>query len=359
MRLLKQWQTSVKLICHYFLSLLKDVTVTAQVHDSTASEPLEKLLGILYARGYQFVTVTPTTHTLVNQRPANAWASNLHDVFGWNRAFSKEIVGVEIFELLQAANMLRTVDKGWQSLVRVSSVADKLFLHSGFPTEAQDAVFFGPDTYRFINAMYSALATLPGKVQRCVDIGTGSGVGAILLAEALPYAAIWGVDINEKALSFADTNAKASAITNLHFQYSNLLQELQGEFDLIIANPPYLVDPSARAYRHGSGPLGAQLSLDIVQAALTRLAPGGSLMLYTGVAIVDGHDPFLEAVKQMTKDAGCTYQYNEIDPDIFSEELSTEAYGRADRIAAVWLLVSRPTLEADTLLQLISTVAEP
>ncbi|MFD1122434.1 methyltransferase [Methylophilus flavus] len=330
----------------------------APVEHSTP-HPLETLLSILYARGYQFVTVTPTTHKLVNQRPENAWANNLHDVFGWNRAFTKEIVGGEILELMQAADVLRPVDDGWQSLVRVSSVKDKLFVHSGFPTDAQDAVFFGPDTYRFINAMYSALATLPGKVQRCIDIGTGSGVGAILLAEALPYAEIWGVDINDKALAFSNTNAKASSIANVHFQYSNLLHDLQGEFDLIIANPPYLVDPSARAYRHGSGPLGAQLSLDIVEAALMRLAPGGSLMLYTGVAIVEGHDPFLEAVKEMTKTAGCTYQYTEIDPDIFSEELATEAYARADRIAAVWLMVSRPTVEADTLLQLISTVAEP
>lgn len=329
------------------------------VEHSLARDAVEKLLSILYERGYQFVTVTPTTHQLVNQRPANAWANNLHDVFGWNRAFTKEIVGVEILELMQAADILRPVENGWQSLVRVSSVADKLFVHSGFPTDAQDAVFFGPDTYRFINAMYSALATLQGKVERCVDIGTGSGVGAILLAEALPYAEIWGIDINEKALSFSNINATASGIANVHFQYSNLLHDLQGEFDLIIANPPYLVDPSARAYRHGSGPLGAQLSLEIVEAALTRLAPGGSLMLYTGVAMIDGHDPFLEAVKQMTKTAGCTYQYTEIDPDIFSEELSTDAYARADRIAAVWLLVNRPTVEADTLLQLISTVAEP
>jgi methylase of polypeptide subunit release factors len=327
--------------------------------DTLGYDPLEKLLRALYERGYRFVTVTPTTHRLVNERPENAWAKTLQDIFGWNRPFTQENIDADIFELMHAAAVLRAVDDGWQSLVRVSSVADKLFVHSGFPTEAQDAVFFGPDTYRYINAMYHSLATLQGKVQRCVDIGTGSGVAAILLAEALPYAEIYGVDINEKALAFSTTNAKANSIANVYFQYSNLLNDVQGEFDVIIANPPYLVDPSARAYRHGNGPLGAQLSLDIVDAALTRLSPGGTLMLYTGVAIVEGHDPFLEGVKQKTKEAGCTYQYSEIDPDIFSEELATDAYARADRIAAVWLFVSRPTIEADNLLQLISTVAEP
>lgn len=314
---------------------------------------IEKLLLALQDREYRFVTVTPVTHQRVNQRAENAWASNLRDVFGWNRPFMPEILDDELFALMQDADILRPFARGWQSVVRVSSLHDKLFLHSGFPTDAADAVFFGPDTYRFVNAMYGSLSSLPGKVQRCVDIGTGSGAGAILLAEALPYAEVTGVDINPQALSFAALNAQVNAI-NVHFQYSNLLHDLPGEFDLMIANPPYLVDPAARAYRHGDGPLGAQLSLDIVDAALARLAPGGTLMLYTGVAIIDGHDPFLQEVKHRTANAGYSYQYTELDPDIFGEELMTGVYASADRIAAVWLVVSRPSVASDTLLQLIS-----
>ncbi|SDK68517.1 Methyltransferase small domain-containing protein [Methylophilus rhizosphaerae] len=315
---------------------------------------LEKLLRALRDREYRFVTTTPATHQLVNQRAGNAWARHLRDVFGWNRPFMPETVDAALFALMQEAGILRPLAQGWQSLVRVSSLQDKLFLHSGFPTDTADAVFFGPDTYRFINALYSSLSSLPGKVQRCVDIGTGTGAGAIFLAEALPYAESIGVDINPQALSFAAINAQANDLPTARFQYSDLLHDLPGEFDLIVANPPYLVDPSARAYRHGKGPLGAQLSLDIVESALTRLAPGGSLMLYTGVAIMEGHDPFLEAVKHKTAPAGCTYQYTELEPDIFGEELITPAYANADRIAAVWLVVNRPTVAGDTLLQLIS-----
>lgn len=319
--------------------------------------PLEQLLLALYERHYSFVTVTPATHHLVNQRSGNAWAESIQDIFGWNRPFKQETLDAGLFARMKEADILRPVAQGWQSQVRVSSIQDKLFLHSGFPTDAADAVFFGPDTYRFINAMYGALPTLQGKVRRCVDIGTGAGVGAILLAEALPYAESIGVDINAKALAFAAINAKANRISNVAFHHSDLLHDLPGEFDLIVSNPPYLVDPSARAYRHGHGPLGAQLSLDIVEAALTRLAPGGILMLYTGVAIIHGHDPFIEAVKHSIKMAGCTYQYTEIDPDIFGEELATPAYAQADRIAAVWLLVNKQTIESDALLQLISAAA--
>jgi hypothetical protein len=56
-----------------------------------------------------------------------------------------------------------------------------------------------------------------------------------------------------------------------------------------------LVDPSLRAYRHGGGPLGANLSLAIVEAAIERLAPAGMLVLYTGAAVIDGADAFKEA----------------------------------------------------------------
>lgn len=303
---------------------------------------LVRLLQALYKRNYRFVTVTPVTHQLVNRRPQNAWAKNLQDMFGWNRPFAATTPEVEVFELMQEAGIARPLPDGWQSLLRVSSLQDTLFAHSAYPTDASDAVFFGPDTYRFVQRIEQALPGLTTPVKRAVDIGTGAGAGAILLAQALPDAEVWGIDINEKALSLAATNAQAKGIGNVHFTYSNLLNDIKGVFDLIIANPPYLVDANERAYRHGSGPLGAQLSLDIVATALTRLTPGGILMLYTGVAMLNGQDPFIEAVRPIAAQAGAHVSYSEIDPDIFSEELTNSVYSEADRIAAVWLQVRMP-----------------
>lgn len=303
---------------------------------------LVRLLQALYARHYRFITVTPVTHQLVNRRPQNAWSKNLQDIFGWNRPFAAITPEAEVFHLMQEAGIALPRPEGWQSLLRVSSLQDTLFAHSAFPTDTSDAVFFGPDTYRFVRSMVQALPGLATPVKRAVDIGTGAGAGAILLAKALPEAEVWGIDINEQALALAEANAVASGVTNVHFQYSNLLNDIDGRFDLIIANPPYLVDADERAYRHGNGPLGAQLSLDIVATALTRLTPGGTLMLYTGVAILHGQDSFIAAVNQIIPQAGAHFSYSEIDPDIFSEELSNTVYSEADRIAAVWLQVRMP-----------------
>ena len=122
---------------------------------------------------------------------------------------------------------------------------------------------------------------------------------------------------------------------------SDLLNNVEGMFDLVVANPPYLLDPLERDYRHGGGQLGGGLSLAIVDAALERLAPGGTLLLYTGSAIVDGRDDFREAVADQLATRRAEWRYEELDPDIFGEELETPAYSHADRIAAVLLTLTR------------------
>jgi hypothetical protein len=102
-----------------------------------------------------------------------------------------------------------------------------------------------------------------------------------------------------------------------------------------------MADPAERAYRHGGGTLGAGLSLRIVEQALNRLAPGGSLLLYTGVAMVDGRDPFLDTVLPRLDEKRFAWTYREIDPDVFGEELLNPGYQRVDRIAVVALTVTR------------------
>ncbi len=135
-------------------------------------------------------------------------------------------------------------------------------------------------------------------------------------------------------------NAAAAGV-RVQAVHSDLLGATAGEFDLIVANPPYLVDPGARIYRHGGGALGAGLSLKILDAAIERLAPGGTLLLYTGSAIVDGDDRFLAESRTRLHGLGLSWTYEEIDPDVFGEELEQESYAAADRIAAVLLTATK------------------
>ena len=56
--------------------------------------------------------------------------------------------------------------------------------------------------------------------------------------------------------------------------------------DLILANPPYIVDAKGRAYRDGGDLHGGRVSLEWAKAAIPKLAPGGRMLLYTGAAIL-------------------------------------------------------------------------
>ena len=319
------------------------MNLTHEEQSFTQQQQLTLMLAYLQTHAYLFTTISPASHKKVNSRLQNAMATNLVDIFGWNRPFKREAIDVSLFDLMQSANIAMRVGDCWISKLRVSSIDGLLFLHSAYPTLDNEAVFFGPDTYRFANVIKQYFATHQQIVHRAVDIGTGSGVGAVIVALALAKLEseseleIIALDINNDALSLARANISAANINNIELIHSNLLHNVTGNFDLIVANPPYLFDKTERAYRHGGGLLGADLSLAIVDTAMQRLNPNGTLLLYTGVAIVNGYDAFLAEVADKLNFSGFTYEYTEIDPDIFGEELSSEAYSTADRIAAVVL----------------------
>ena len=333
--------------CEFLSVKLCNMNVVTTVEQTFQNKQLGLLLAYLQMQNYRFTSISPASHEKVNNRPENAIANNLVDIFGWNRPFKRETISDTLFDLMQSANIAIQVNNGWKSALRVSSINEQLFLHSAYPTIGNEAVFFGPDTYRFANAIHHFLIESDHAVYKVVDIGTGSGVGAVLLALSLPEvepkSEIVAIDINIDALNLARVNVDAANLNNIELIQSDLLSNVKGNFDLIIANPPYLLDQLERTYRHGGGRLGAALSLAIVDAAIQRLNAGGSLLLYTGVAIVDGHDAFLAEVALKLKCAGFTFQYTEIDPDIFGEELLGEAYSMADRIAAVVLTAKKQT----------------
>ncbi len=302
---------------------------------------LLRLGEALRAAQYEFITVTPATHARVNARPENRHAKDLRDVFGWSRPFARDVVSHDMLALMQEAGILAEENGALRSRVRASSLCGEVFFHSAFPTVDADAVFFGPDTYRFARAIEAGLRERTAPIESAVDIGCGAGPGGIVVAKHAPAARVVMADINDGALRLARVNAALAGTPNAIAQRSDILDQVEGMFDMIVSNPPYLNDALGRAYRHGGGDFGAHLSLRILDAALTRLAPGGTLILYTGTAIVAGRDLFRDGALPKLAGREFAWTYEEVDPDVFGEELETEAYRAADRIAAVVLKVSR------------------
>jgi methylase of polypeptide subunit release factors len=299
---------------------------------------LKALLEAVAATGYEFVPPTPETHRLVNARPGNGQARDLRDVFGWSRPFDPVILGPHIDSLLREAGAVEPAGSLWKSTIRIATLDGRHYLHSAFPTDASDAVFFGPDTYRFVRA---ALAAIPDRdYARAVDLGCGSGAGGLAIASHRAIQDLYLTDINPAALSLAAINADRQK-RKAELIQSDLLSALDGDFDLILANPPYLADAAHRAYRDGGGRLGMDLGLRIVREASARLTPGGVLFLYSGVPVISGVDRFRAAMDQILPGDGWIVDYSEIDPDVFGEELNNPAYRDVDRLAVVAIVITR------------------
>jgi methylase of polypeptide subunit release factors len=322
----------------------KDLTTVLFGKPIPELEPADRALlelGLhLKRQGYRFTTVSPGSHARVHGRTESGLRS-LTDILGWNRPFAVDEVTETDLRRLADAGVLEIVGATFRSTVRFSTLGQQLFIHSSFPTEQSDAVFFGPDTYRFARLIRSTLGALkvrrPRERMRFLDVGAGSGAGglhaAAVAAQVHPIVTL--SDVNRRALRLCKINATLNAVPDVTIVESDLFDSVEGLFDLIIANPPYLVDPLARMYRHGGGALGFELSLRIAEKGVSRLAPGGRLVLYTGSAIVNGSDLFHEALSSRLAGRGVRFAYEEIDPDVFGEELEHAPYDRVDRIAVV------------------------
>jgi methylase of polypeptide subunit release factors len=320
----------------------------------TDDHPLVRLGRLLKQADYAFTTISNPSHRRVNARDHNAVARDLRGVFGWNRPFTADVVGDEILQLMEAAGILVQHDAAqgapaspllrstlFSSALRASTASGELYFHSAYPTHDVDSVFFGPDTYRYVQIIDAALAS-GAHVARAVDIGSGAGPGAITVARARPQAEVWGVDINPKALALTAFNARIGDVANIEVALSDMLTGVDGQFDLIVANPPFMVDDDQRTYCHGGGELGEGLSHAIVDSAIARLTPGGRLVLYTCLPIIDGVDPFRQQAGSRLTAAGLQWQYREIDPDVFGGELGDDIHRNTDRIAAISLIATRP-----------------
>jgi hypothetical protein len=106
----------------------------------------------------------------------------------------------------------------------------------------------------------------------------------------------------------------------------------------VIANPPYMIDPARRSYRDGGDLHGGAVALDWAKQAL---ASGSTMLLYTGAAIVRGASPLIEALHEACSSAGASLDVEEIDPDVFGDELEQPAYAEVERIAVIGAVIGK------------------
>lgn len=131
---------------------------------------------------------------------------------------------------------------------------------------------------------------------RILEIGTGSGCIAIACALAFPGSEVVATDISADALDVARMNVERHGVgTRITLVRADVYDGLEGRFDLVVSNPPYVPEGDLRGMPREfewepqlaltCGPDGLLIVRRIVDGARARLAPGGLLAVEVGAGM--------------------------------------------------------------------------
>lgn len=133
-----------------------------------------------------------------------------------------------------------------------------------------------PDYVTGVNPSGTMLAdlTIRRPARSALDLGTGSGIQALMASRHSER--VIGVDLSERALKCAKLNAAINGAAGLETRMGSWFEPVEGEeFDLIVANPPFVVSPETDLTYRDSDLPGDEVSMSLIREAAARLAEGG------------------------------------------------------------------------------------
>jgi release factor glutamine methyltransferase len=145
-----------------------------------------------------------------------------------------------------------------------------------------------PETEVVVERCLEALRGL--EAPRVVDVGTGSGAIALAIADECPAARVVAVDLSEDALALAAENLRRTGLGDrVELRLGDLLDGLDGPFDLVVSNPPYVpaaeydeLQPEIRLFEPYEAVVGDHVWERVARDALRLLRPGAALVLECG-----------------------------------------------------------------------------
>jgi hypothetical protein len=189
-------------------------------------------------------------------------------------------------ELLGAAGLLVEDGEAVHGAARIVP-HDELLIASDHAAGSEGQADHVPGVHRPSVAL--AHLTVRGSSKRALDLCTGNGIQAILLAAHAEH--VIATDINERALRYASFNAKLNGVSNVETRHGSFFDPVERErFDLIVANPPYVVSPENAYLFRDSGMTGDSVSEHVVRGAPALLAAGGFASILIAWAL-DPRDP--------------------------------------------------------------------
>ena len=210
-----------------------------------------------------------------------------------------ETLGREGVDALQATG-LAEIGREVVPRVRILPIDRFLVTADGFAQgdDPSDYVAVYTPTSRLCDSF-----TPRARVARALDVGTGSGVHALLAAAHAEH--VVATDVNPRAIAFTELNAALNGVTNVECRSGSLFEPVAGEtFDLITCNAPYVVSPESRWAYRDSGFRADEVSERVVREAAARLRDGGYATLIVSWLAEDEDAPDERAFEWIA-DSGC------------------------------------------------------
>jgi methylase of polypeptide subunit release factors len=177
-------------------------------------------------------------------------------------------------EPLIAGHLFKQMDGGLRATVKVMPFNDFYFASDFSCNEKKTAL--SPDYVLGIGpaSVFLSSLTLRHRVNSVFDLGTGAGVQAILAARHSTR--VVGSDTNDRALNLGRFNALLNGVAKIEWRNGSFFEPVKNEtFDMVVANPPFVISPrSAFLYRDG-GMGGDAVSEHVVRGSALRLNEGG------------------------------------------------------------------------------------
>jgi methylase of polypeptide subunit release factors len=211
-------------------------------------------------------------------------------------------LGEGALEQLSSSGMIRCRGDEARAEAMLIPAEDFLIVHD-FPAEVTGQ----PEASNHVLGVGRASITLANltvrrQQERVLDLGTGSGIQGLLAARHATE--VVATDVSSRALNFAGLNARLNGLSNITLRQGSLYEPVRDQqFDLIVANPPFVISPESRYLYRDSDLQGDAISEQVIRGAAAHLREGGY-----AVVLCNWHHPeedWSERLRTWVTSNGC------------------------------------------------------